>query len=160
MLKVKAKKLIMADVHNEEHCANIVKLINYYMMDGMGLGESMPEKLGVKIIHGLRNHPCYKGFFVIIENEYAALANCNINFSTWQAKPLINIHDLIVAPAYRNQGVGLFLLTEIEKYARENDYCRINLEVRHDNYKAQKLYQKAGFNACNPENYFWERQLL
>ena len=95
----------------------------------------------------------------LIDDEFAALANCNLNFSTWQAKPLINIHDFIVSPKFRNQRVGYFLLNEMAKYAEKNNYCRLNLEVRHDNFKAQSLYKKAGFDECKPPNYFWEKPL-
>jgi ribosomal protein S18 acetylase RimI-like enzyme len=87
------------------------------------------------------------------------LANCNLNFSTWQAKPLINIHDFIVSSAFRNRGLGLFLLNGIERYAIQKGYCRINLEVRHDNIKAQNLYLKAGYSECSPPNFFWEKRL-
>lgn len=156
---MKPKKFIEIDLDNEIHCANLVKLLNDYMKDEMGTGKPMPAGLGAKIIEGLKNHPAYLGFFVCVENEVVALANCNRNFSTWQAKPLLNIHDFIVSPNFRKQGAGLFLLNEIERYAIEKGFCRINLEVRHDNYIAQNLYLKAGFKECNPPNYFWEKLL-
>ncbi|MGE4586994.1 MAG: GNAT family N-acetyltransferase [Mangrovibacterium sp.] len=127
------------------------------MKDDMGINKSMPEELAPKIIDGLKKHTAYLGFFVCIDGQYAALANCNLNFSTWKAKPLINIHDFIVSPKYRKQGVGQFLLSEIERYAQQNGYCKINLEVRNDNYKAQNLYKKAGFTNCEPPMYYWQK---
>ena len=151
-------QLIQVNLENEEHCFAVLNLLNEYMVDEMGIGEPMPVKLGPKIIEGLKNHSAYLGFLVKNEDEYAALANCNLVFSTWQAKPLINIHDFIVSPNFRNKGVGLFLLKQIEKFAREMDCCRVNLEVRKDNYKAQNLYKKAGFKECDPPNYFWENR--
>ncbi len=156
---MKPKKFIEIDLDNEIHCVNLVKLLNDYMKDEMGTGKPMPAGLGAKIIEGLKNHPAYLGFFVCIENEFVALANCNRNFSTWQAKPLLNIHDFIVSPNFRKQGAGLFMLSQIERYAIEKGFCRINLEVRHDNHIAQNLYLKAGFKECNPPNYFWEKLL-
>jgi len=156
---MKEKKIVLVDLNNKTHCSALLQLLNDYMLDEMGIGEAMPENLGPKIIDGLKNHSAYLGFFVCIGDDFAALANCNFNFSTWKAKPLINIHDFIVSPGFREQGVGLFLLNEISKYASEKGYCRINLEVRHDNYKAQNLYKKAGFNECKPPNYFWEKRL-
>ena len=156
---MKEKRIIQVDLNEEKHCSALLQLLNDYMMDEMGIGEEMPEGLGPKIIEGLKKHPAYIGFFVCIENDFAALANCNINFSTWKASPLINIHDFIVSPNFRKQGVGLFLLNEIANYASKKGYCRINLEVRHDNFKARNLYKKAGFTECNPPNYFWEKVL-
>jgi ribosomal protein S18 acetylase RimI-like enzyme len=153
------KQLVKVDLDNKIHCAHLLELLNDYMMDEMGIGEAMPEGLGPKIIGGLKKHSTYLGFFVCIENEFAALANCYVNYSTWQAKTLLNIHDFIVSPHFRKQGVGLFLLNKIGEYATENGFCRINLEVRHDNFKAQSLYKKAGFTECNPPNHFWEKRL-
>ncbi|RIH63960.1 GNAT family N-acetyltransferase [Mariniphaga sediminis] len=160
ILKMKQKEFIKVDLNNEVHCSNLLKLLNDYMEDDIGTGKPMPKELGPQIIDGLKEHPVYLGFFACVEDEFAALANCNLNFSTWQAKPLINIHDFIVSPDFRKQGVGLFLLKEIERYATQKGYCRINLEVRHDNYNAQNLYLKAGFNECVPRNYFWEKRML
>lgn len=91
-------KLVQVDLHNKAHSSAVIKLINDYMLDEMGIGEMMPETLGPKIIEGLKTHVAYVGFLVEIDGEYAALANCNLNFSTWKAEPLINIHDFIVSP--------------------------------------------------------------
>lgn len=152
------KRCIRIDLNNPNHCDNLLKILNYYMEDKIGMGKPMSGALKPKIIEGLRDHPGYIGFFACIGDEFAALANCNINFSTWQAMPLINIHDFVVSPDFRGQGIGIFLLEEIEKYARQNGFCRINLEVSHENLNAQKLYKKAGFKECNPPNYFWEKR--
>lgn len=151
-------KLIKVDLHNKSHCDAVIDLLNHYMLDEMGIGEAMPQGLDSTIIEGLKKHQAYLGFLVEVDNKFTALANCNLNFSTWKAKPLINIHDFIVSPQYRKMGVGLFLLKGIEDYAKEKGYCRINLEVRQDNYKAQNLYKKAGFQECDPSNYFWENR--
>lgn len=156
---MKEKQFVRVNLQDDVHCLQLLKLMNDYMNDEMGIGEPMPEHLGPKIIEGLRKHSGYVGFFVQIGDEFAALANCNLNFSTWKAKPLINIHDFTVSPNFRKQGVGLFLLDKIAEYAIEKGYCRINLEVRHDNFKAQNLYKKAGYKECQPPNYFWEKRL-
>jgi GNAT superfamily N-acetyltransferase len=153
------RKLEKIDLQNEEHCFHLLKLLNDYMEDEMGIRESMPEHLGPKIIEGIKKHPAYLGFFVRVEKKYAALANCNLNYSTWQSKYILNIHDFIVSPEYREQGIGLFLLNEIGKYAKEEGFCRINLEVRNDNIKAQNLYKKAGFTEGRPPMYFWEKRI-
>lgn len=154
------KKIIKVNLENKEHCEKIISLLNDYMRDEMGMGSPMSEALPQKIIEGLKKHSAYLGFFVLIGNEYAALANCNLNFSTWQAKPLINIHDFIVSPKFRQQGIGVFLLSEIEDYARHKGCCKVNLEVRNDNIKAQGLYEKAGFSDCLPPMYFWQKLIL
>jgi len=151
-------KIIQVDLNDKAHCEAVLQLLNDYMMDEMGTGNPMPDNLGPQIIEGLKKHAAYIGFMVSAEGQFAALANCNLNFSTWKAKPLINIHDFIVSPGFRKQGVGLFLLRSIEEYARQKGYCRVNLEVRQDNCNAQNLYKKAGFTECTPPNLFWEKR--
>ncbi len=151
--------IVNVDLQNETHASQVVKLLDHYMCDPMGNNSPMPKGLGPKIIAGLKKHPAYIGFLVSTGDNFAGLANCNINFSTFQAKKLINIHDFIVAPEFRNQGVGHFLLRAIINYAADNDFCRVNLEVRDDNAPAKSLYRKMGFNDCVPRMMFWERKL-
>lgn len=153
------KKFLQVDLNNLIHCKQVLSLLNDYMEDEMGVSKSMPKELGPKIIEGLKRHSAYLGFFVCVDGQFAALANCNLNYSTWQAEFLINIHDFIVAPNFRKQGVGEYLLNEIESYAKEKGYCKLSLEVRHDNLKAQNLYKKVGYSDCKSPMFFWQKQL-
>lgn len=147
------------NLKNIVHCKKLIKLLNDYMNDPMGNNRPLPKKQAPLIISGLKKHKGFLGFFVLINDEFAGLANCNINFSTFQAKPLINIHDFIVAPEFRNRGAGSFLLAGIIKYASQNGFCRVNLEVREDNLTAKSLYEKMGFTDCVPKMMFWEKKL-
>ena len=63
----------------------------------------------------------------------------HLNFFHYPCPRLIV--NFIVSPLYRKQGVGEFLLSEIENYAKEKGYCKVNLEVRNDNIKAQNVYK-------------------
>lgn len=154
------KTIEKVNLENPEHCDALISLLNLYMQDKMGAGKSMSSDLALKIIRGLKKHSAYLGFLVQTNNRYIGLVNCNLNFSSWRAKFLINIHDFIVHPDYRNQGIGMFLLDEIEKYAINKGYCKLNLEVRKDNCIAQGLYEKAGFKSGDPSMLFWEKDLF
>lgn len=147
------------DLHNSTHAAQVIKLLNDYMKDPMGNNRPMEKTLAPAIISGLKSHSAFVGFFVMADDQYAGLANCNVNFSTFQAKPLINIHDFIVAPEFRSMGAGQFLLQGVINYASDNGFCRVNLEVREDNLKAKSLYKKLGFSDCVPKMMFWEKKL-
>lgn len=151
--------IVQVDLQNQQHCAQVVKLLNDYMNDTMGNNRPMPAGLAPQIISGLKQHSGFLGFFVMADDQFAGLANCNISFSTFQARPLINIHDFIVAPECRNMGAGHFLLRGVINYASQNGYCRVNLEVREDNANAKSLYRKMGFSDCVPRMMFWERKL-
>jgi ribosomal protein S18 acetylase RimI-like enzyme len=73
-------------------------------------------------------------------------AICFLGFSTFLARPLLNIHDIFVDAALRGAGIGATLLDRIELKARDLNCCRITLEVREDNRVARGLYRKVGFD--------------
>jgi ribosomal protein S18 acetylase RimI-like enzyme len=73
------------------------------------------------------------------------MAICFVGFSTFQARPLLNIHDLAVVPDCRGQGIGRALLAEAEKQALLRGCCKLTLEVREDNLPARSLYERFGF---------------
>ncbi|PWE00571.1 GNAT family N-acetyltransferase [Marinilabilia rubra] len=153
-------EITILDFANNDHEKAFVKLLNAYMLDDMGLNKPLEPEHAEKVIFDIKQHVSYIGFLVEDENgSFLALANCFVNYSTFAAKPLINIHDLIVHPDARKMGVGQALLRGIEKYAHQNGYCRVNLEVRNDNHKALALYKKAGFRECQPPMYFWEKKV-
>ena len=151
--------ILHVDLQNELHCTQLIKLLNDYMSDPMGNNAPMDEGLAPKIIAGLQAYQSYRGLFVLYGDQCAGLANCNQNFSSFKAKPILNIHDFIVAPEFRNIGAGRFLMNGILNYASQNGYCRLNLEVREDNHAAKSLYQKLGFSECEPRMHFWEKNL-
>ncbi len=151
--------ILNVDLQNQVHRNHFIKLLNDYINDPMGNNRPMQKELGPKIISGLKKHTGFLGFFVLADDQFAGLANCNINFSTFQAKPIINIHDFVVAPEFRRLGAGSYLLNAIIKYAALNDFCRVNLEVRKDNLGAKSLYKKMGFSECVPRMLFWEKKV-
>ncbi|MBN1925178.1 MAG: GNAT family N-acetyltransferase [Prolixibacteraceae bacterium] len=150
-------EIIVGDIHNESHASAMLEQLDLYMQDPMGDFGKLTSEFAAKIISGLRNQPNYLFFLARVGNKYAGLANCFVNFSTFKAKPFINIHDFAVDPAFRKKGIGQALMNFIFEYAREMEYCKVNLEVRYDNVGAQMLYQKTGFKECTPPMYFWEK---
>ena len=63
-------------------------------------------------------------------------------FSSFQAKPLINIHDLAVLPSHRGQGIGHRLIDAVAVRGRELGCCKMTLEVRPDNEPAWRCIKK------------------
>lgn len=55
------------------------------------------------------------------------------------------VADVAVAPEARGRGVGMMLMAEAERVAREGKYTGISLGVRADNLPAVNLYRKMGF---------------
>ena len=75
------------------------------------------------------------------------LVNCMEGFSTFAARPLVNIHDVIVLPQWRGRGVAGAMLTMVTHVARERGACKLTLEVLSGNQKAMRVYAKHGFDA-------------
>jgi ribosomal protein S18 acetylase RimI-like enzyme len=47
----------------------------------------------------------------------------------------------------------------IEAEARALGCCRVTLEVRSDNERAQAVYARLGFRASEPQTWFWMKSL-
>jgi ribosomal protein S18 acetylase RimI-like enzyme len=147
------------DFSNEEHYSELAALTNQYIADPMGGGTPLNPLQQLRLVEGLANHPSCFVLFVLLDNQIVGLATCFINFSTFKAKPYINIHDLIIDNNYRGKGLGKSLLLQIESIARERKYCKITLEVREDNFSAKMVYTELGFEDTEPKMHFWTKEL-
>ncbi|HEX7070422.1 MAG TPA: GNAT family N-acetyltransferase, partial [Rhodothermales bacterium] len=112
-------------------------------------GNSRPldDDVRARLINGLRAHPTTRVFLAYDGDEAVGVAVCFMGYSTFAAKPLINIHDLAVLPEYRGRGIGRSLLNAVEEYARAEGCCKVTLEVFESNHRARKTYAAAGFGA-------------
>lgn len=149
----------IVNLSTDFHRMAVVNLLNEYMEDEMGRKKSFDPALHTKVLSDLASHENYIGFLLKAGNEYVALANCFLNYSTFQANHLLNIHDYVVSSAQRGNGYGKALLQHIVAYAEHKAYCRISLEVRDDNVKAKSLYNALGFKECEPRMLFWEKDV-
>ncbi|MDR0872609.1 MAG: GNAT family N-acetyltransferase [Prevotellaceae bacterium] len=157
-------KIIPASFCETAHLEAVAALINAYIADEMGGGNSTDLKPLSKIrqlmlVDGLGNHP--KAIVLLAQNaeEFVGLLVAFENFSTFTAQPMLNIHDLIVLKEHRGQGIGKLLMNALIEEA-ENRHCsRITLEVRTDNQKAQTLYKSLGFEAPDPNMLYWRKYI-
>ena len=152
-------RIRQADLQNADDRHAVLHLIDVYARDAMGSGQPLPEDTGRRTIDGLRSHPAGSQFVAHDGDQPVGLAVCFSGFSTFAGRPLINVHDLIVLPDYRRQGIARALLKHVETVARQSDCCKLTLEVRHDNATAKSLYQQRGFSAGEPGYEFWTKSL-
>lgn len=152
-------EIIRGDITNAEHQKALIEQLDLYMQDPMGDHGPISEELSANVIQGLMQQSNYLFFLVMYNGKYAGIANCYINFSTFKAKQYINIHDFAISNIHRRLGLGKKLMSEIIRYAKENGYCKITLEVREDNKNAQELYKSMGFSDCKPVMHYWEKKL-
>lgn len=137
--------VVEADLHRPDHQEAVLRLVNNYARDPMGNSQDLPQDVCTRLIPGLQAHPTTLIFLAYRGDEAVGIAVCFRGFSTFAAKPLINIHDLAVNPDCRGQGIGRLLLRRVEHKARELGCCKLTLEVQLNNTVAQGLYFNVGF---------------
>ena len=139
-------EIMEADLDRPEHQHAVLKLTNAYARDPMGNGKPLSEAVRRDLIPGLRQHPTTVIFLAYQGNNALGIANCFIGFSTFAARPLINISDLAVLPEYREQHIGRRLLEAVERKAREIGCCKLTIEVQENNHRARHVYDTVGFS--------------
>lgn len=157
-------QIIDVDYTNPDHQAALIKLLNDYATDPMGGGEPLRDSVRQNLADKLAKLPHAFSVMVWVDGEPAGLANCFESFSTFSCQPIVNIHDLVVSPAYRGQQISQQLLARVEQSARQRGCCKITLEVLSGNQVAQAAYRKFGFSdyQLDPEAghaLFWQKPL-
>lgn len=138
----------LADLATSANQAAIIELLDHYSQHKMGNGHPLPAEVKGRLIEGLRAHPMSRVFLAYDSDRPVGIAVCFIGFSTFKAKPLVNIHDLAVNESHRARGVGTQLIDAVIEFATSLGCCAITLEVRADN-PARKLYVKKGFQTLS-----------
>jgi GNAT superfamily N-acetyltransferase len=137
--------VVEADLGDPRHQAAVLELTRAYARDPMGNGCDLPDVVQRALIDGLRNHPTTLVFVAFDGSRPVGIATCFIAFSTFAARPLINLHDLHVVEDLRGKGIGRRLLEAVEGKARRLDCCKLTLEVQEKNDLALALYESFGF---------------
>ena len=156
--------ILKADLNNATHAAALLELLNIYAQDEMGGGQPLSDYANDNLITELNKRPDAL-IILAFDNELpVGLINCFEGFSTFQCKPLINIHDVIVRAEYRGQGIARQMIDKVEDYARAKGCCKLTLEVLQGNKAAQAAYTKAGFKGyeldpSKGQAMFWEKKL-
>lgn len=135
-----------ADLANPSHADAIVELVDLYARDVCDEQDPLGDEVRSNMIAGLRELPTTRVFLAFMDEQPAGVAVCFTGYSTFRAKPLINIHDLGVHPSMRGKGVGTALLDAVERAARAAGCAVITLEVDDDNDGARRLYERVGFS--------------
>lgn len=140
-------QIVEADYRNVEHRNAIPSLLNAYAKDLLGFRKALGDKVLQNLATGLEKFPTALVLLAKVDATYVGMAICFLGFSTFNAQPLINIHDFMVLKEYRNRGIGKTLLQVVERIAMERKCCKITLEVQMKNAAARAIYQSFGFKA-------------
>lgn len=123
----------------------LIGLLDAYACDPMGGGEPLADGVKAKLSKDLVKQTNMFSLVVYVDNIPAGLCNCVWGYSTFAAKPLVNIHDLAVLEIYRGLGLSQQLLRTVERQVKEAGGVKITLEVLANNRVAQKAYRSFGF---------------
>lgn len=157
-------KIAKADFADPADAAAIVAMLDVYACDPMGGGEPLSDDVRERLMPALAQVP---GAFVLLarlDGEAVGIANCFTGFSTFAARPLVNIHDIAVAPGHRGKGIARALFAAIEAEAHARGACKVTLEVLSGNERAKELYRSLGYGdyQLDPEAghaLFWQKRL-
>jgi ribosomal protein S18 acetylase RimI-like enzyme len=127
------------------HEAALLSLLDHYARDPMGGGAPLSATAMARLPAALRARSDYVGFLALAGSTPVGLINCFEGFSTFAARPLLNVHDIVVHRDWRGQGISHRLLAAAETLARERDCCKLTLEVLSGNTVAQAAYRRFGF---------------
>jgi GNAT superfamily N-acetyltransferase len=135
-----------ADLADPRQAEAVVAIIDAYARDAFGGGTPLPAPVRERLVAGLRAHPTTLVLLAFDHDDAVGVAVCFFGFSTFAARPLLNVHDLAVVPAARRRGVGRALLAAAEARARARGCCKLTLEVLDRNAPARALYSSVGFD--------------
>jgi ribosomal protein S18 acetylase RimI-like enzyme len=142
----------------------LIELLDGYARDPMGGGAALAADVRESLVAGLQKCSNYLGVIAWHAETPVGLVNCFEGYSTFAAKPLLNIHDIVVTPAARGTGLSQRLLARVEELARQRGCCKLTLEVLSNNHVALGAYRKFGFAAyqLDPQAgqaLFWQKPL-
>ncbi|MDO5693605.1 MAG: GNAT family N-acetyltransferase [Pseudomonadota bacterium] len=134
-----------ANYHAPADRAALITLLDAYAQDPMGGGTPLADDVKARLCDDLAALPSAASFMAWMGDEPIGLINTFEGYSTFKARPLLNVHDIAVLPAWRGQGIGQALLAACEAHARERGCCKITLEVLSGNARALRSYEHFGF---------------
>ena len=140
-------RIFAADYHNEEHMAALLALLDAYARDPMGGGKGLSAQAKRNLPKAMRARGQLFSVLAIDEaSGPVGLVNCIEGFSTFACKPLVNVHDVMVLPAFRGQGLAGRMLQRVDALARARGACKLTLEVLSGNESAIRAYRRFGFD--------------
>jgi len=139
-----------ADLTNPDHARGLVEILDSYARDPMGGARPLPQSVRERLVPGLAAQANALILLALARGVPVGAAVCFLGFSTFAARPLLNIHDLAVLPEFRGLGIGRALLEAAEFRARKLSCGKLTLEVREDNERARSLYESVGFGDFAP----------
>lgn len=135
------------DYTHANDAADFIELLDLYSQDQMGAGKPLPLDIKHCLADRLAQRSDAITLLAYINGEAVGILNAFESFSTFAAKPLINIHDMFVKEQHRGQGIAQQLINSLKQIAIDTNCCKLTLEVLSNNEKAKRSYRNLGFEA-------------
>lgn len=144
-------QIIEANLGDEALVRGIIDVLDSYAREPVGGQEPLATDVRERLLRELKTVDAAVILAALDDDaRVIGVAVCFRGYSTFNARPLLNIHDLAVLPEKRGHGVGTALLAAVERKARADGCCKLTLEVLDDNVGARRLYESAGFGDGGP----------
>ncbi|MFT7558583.1 MAG: GNAT superfamily N-acetyltransferase [Flavobacteriales bacterium] len=137
--------IIHVDYNNTAQAADLINMLNAYALDPMGGGEELAEETKSRLVQELSKRNDAISLIAYTDGKAIALINAFEGFSSFAAKPLINVHDVFVAKEHRGTGIVYKMMEELGRIALERGCCKLTLEVLSKNDRAKKAYLTMGY---------------
>ena len=156
--------IVRADYANSAHASAVLRLLDEYASSPSGGAEPLSDATRAALIPALQRSPAALTLLAFAAGTPVGLLNAFETLSTFKAKPLLNIHDLVVTAGWRRRGLGAALMRAVERVGRERGCCKLTLEVLEYNLGAQALYREMGYAAYQLQEtfgraLFWQKEL-
>lgn len=135
----------IADLSEPNDADALLSLLDAYAADPMGGGTPLHPEVRSRLPGDLAARGTCLVLLARVDGVPAGAAVCFEGYSTFAAAPLLNLHDFVVAPAFRGMGVARALLDAVVEQARHRGCCKVTLEVLSNNHRARGIYERAGF---------------
>lgn len=138
-------EVFIADYRNTAHAAALVDLLDAYASDPAGGGKPLEAAVRQRLPAELAARPQAFSVLAYEGGQPVGLVNCIEGFSTFAARPLVNVHDVVVLPSHRGKRVAQQMFALVEEEARRRGACKLTLEVLSGNAPALRAYEREGF---------------
>lgn len=138
-------EVFLADYRDAGQAAAVVDLLDAYASDPAGGGVPLDPAVRQDLPAALAARPQAFSVLAFEGGQPVGLVNCLEGFSTFACKPLVNVHDVVVLPTHRGQGVAQKMFARVEQEARRRGACKLTLEVLSNNKPALRTYEREGF---------------
>lgn len=157
-----------ANLADARDAAAILALLRAFAQEPVSGGRDLAPDVQARLVDGLRRHPVSRNWLAWDHSTApptaVGCAICQIGFSTFLARPTLNLHDLFVLASHRDRGVGRLLMDAIHEAAGRLGCGKVTLEVNRDNAAAQRFYRRLGYgDGQDPDRgdgvWFWSRKM-